>query len=181
MPNTFELYGIPVLQLHLEPREPIEVGELTNALNAVASQYENFTRAKGLERAGDAKLLVSSVSPGSIDINFVLEVAAVVATFAPVIDAADVLTRFAEHVRNLLDYFGGEKAGPETTSVSVRDCNDAINMVAPIANHGGNQTFNIINGPVVLNVGRTDQREARKITESAARKKAELQFPNSEC
>jgi hypothetical protein len=58
----------PVLQFHLEPQEPIEVYELTGALGSLARQYQVFAVANSLsEKAGDARLLVSSVKPGSID------------------------------------------------------------------------------------------------------------------
>src|ERR1700704_62512 len=50
----------PCLQLHLEPSEPIEVSELTGALGALARQNQLA------KKPSDARLLVSSVAPGSI-------------------------------------------------------------------------------------------------------------------
>jgi hypothetical protein len=60
----------PCLQLHLEPSEPIEVSELTGALGALARQYQGFAVQNQLaKKPSDARLLVSSVAPGSIDIS----------------------------------------------------------------------------------------------------------------
>jgi len=57
----------PCLQLHLEPSEPIEVSELTGALGALARQYQTFAVQNQLaKKPSDARLLVSSVAPGSI-------------------------------------------------------------------------------------------------------------------
>src|SRR5690349_22789822 len=60
----------PRSQLHLEPREFMEVSELTAALGALSRQYQSFAVENRLaKKASDARLLVSSVSPGSIDIS----------------------------------------------------------------------------------------------------------------
>ena len=70
--------NVPLLQLHIEPDEPIEVEELTGALGALSRQYQDFATAEGLTgKAGNARLLVSNVSPGSIDINLLPDLTAV--------------------------------------------------------------------------------------------------------
>ena len=178
----------PTLQFHIEPDEPIEVAELTSALDAVGSQYDLFSKENEIPAIAEAKLLVSSVSPGSIDINFVLGLAGtasptffhVASTMAPYVDAVEVLQKFGSHLKSLLSFFRSEEKQDLPPRVTVRDCDDAINLVSPIAKHGGSQTFNIINGPVVMNLGGTDQYEARRIASAAARHKAKLQFPLSE-
>jgi hypothetical protein len=76
----------------------------------------------------------------------------------------------------LIDLFSSEK--PET-GVTLRDCEDAINISNPIAQHGGVQTFNIVQDQRVTNVFITDTRTARRVVENAASKKAELQAPDS--
>src|ERR1700730_11312641 len=111
----------PVLQVHLEPQEPIRVSELTAALGSLARQYEGFAVQTGLiARAADAKLLVSSVAPGSIDISLLPDwetTTAVVGTplFIPLIDKFEVLKKFAEHIKALIDYFSGETTKSEIT------------------------------------------------------------------
>jgi hypothetical protein len=174
--------GSPILQIHLEPQEPIEVAELTAALGSLARQYQGFAVENGLsQKTADARLLVSSVAPGSIDISllpdWVTAAAASGPLLMPLIDKFEILQKFAKHIKALLDYFGGEKTKSE---VSIRDCDDAINIAKPIAQHGGEQTFNVFNGPVSVTVLRTDTRQARQLIESAVRQKAELQASKPE-
>src|SRR6266849_725904 len=99
----------PRLQLHMEPREPIEIRELTDALGSLARQYQDFAVENNLaERSVDARLLISSVSPGSIDINFVpdLMFAAKQAgpLLAPLIDQMGLIVKFGAHLKALIDF-----------------------------------------------------------------------------
>jgi hypothetical protein len=166
----------PVLQLHLEPQEPIEVYELTGALGSLARQYQVFAVANSLsEKAGDARLLVSSVKPGSIDISFLpdwLDTATMGGLLIRFIDKYEVIQNFAKQIRELLDFFGGQKS---KANISVSDCDDAINIVKPTAAHGGTQTFNVFNGPVSLNVLSVNTSQARQIIERATTEKLALQ------
>jgi hypothetical protein len=68
----------------------------------------------------------------------------------------------------------------ETGDVSVKDCDDAINIVKPIANHGGTQTFNTIHGGITYNILTMDTSEASKIMEAALHQKALLQNSDAE-
>lgn len=172
----------PILQLHLEPDAPIEVSELTEALDALSHQYQIFATAEGHARPGVARLLVSNVAPGSIDINFVPDLGSLGALVGPMLDQLELLTKFAEQIRRLIDVF--RRRDTEATDaggdVTIGQCEDAINITAPIANHGGTQTLNIINGPVVQNIHIMNQAEAREVSERAQREKARLQSPQSE-
>jgi len=160
------------LQLHIEPQHPIVLNDLTAALGSLARQYQDFALERDFaKRVADAKLLVASAQPGSIDISLVPELAALIAQ-------AEVIEKFAGHIKWLLDLFQGPGAG--TADVSIKDCDDAINIVKPIAEEGGEQTFNVINGEVTVNVLTVDANDARKIVEGAAQRKAVLQFPEAE-
>jgi hypothetical protein len=167
----------PILQLHLEPREPMEVAELTAALGSLARQYQTFAVANGLsEKASDARLLVSSVQPGSIDISLLpdwLDAATLGGLLMPLIDKYEMIQKFAEQIKGLLELFGGEKKS--TAEVSISDCDDAVNIVKPVAEHGGLQTFNVFNGPVSVNVLTTTTNQARQIIEGATAQKIALQ------
>ena len=89
------------LQLHIEPQEPIEVYELTAALSALSRQYNLYVdRQRYFEKAGDARLLVSSVSPGSIDINFVPDLSSAIAFAAPIVSDLKVVSDFAGHIKS---------------------------------------------------------------------------------
>lgn len=170
------------LQLHLEPKEPIEVYELTGALTALGRQYNLYVnRQRYFEKAGDARLLVSSVYPGSIDINFVPDLASAIAVAAPVVSDLKVVSDFAEHIKFFINKFlPGKEAEAASDDVTVRDCDDAINIVKPIAEHGGTQTINVYKGPVIQNHITIDATKARSVVENASRQKALLQFPQAE-
>jgi hypothetical protein len=102
--------GDPVLQLHLEPSRPIEVSELTAALGSLARQYEDFALANGLaEKAADARLLVSTVVPGSIDISLLSDWASVVVTaplFASLVERYELIEKFGKHIKKTYDRRG---------------------------------------------------------------------------
>ncbi|HUP78330.1 MAG TPA: hypothetical protein VM260_07165 [Pirellula sp.] len=163
------------LKLHLEPEKSIEVAELVDALGALSREFRNFCVTQNLtENTAEARLLVSSVSPGSIDISFLPELAATAGALLPVMDQFEVVRKFAEHIKWLLDGFlspGGEKVSP---NVSASQCDDAINIVKPIANNGGTQSFTAIHGDVYLNILQVSAPDARRITNNAAKLKAEL-------
>jgi hypothetical protein len=124
----------PRLQLHMEPREPIEVKELTDALGSLARQYQDFAVENNLAaKTSDARLLVSSVSPGSIDINFVPDLVFAAAQagplLAPLIDQVDLIVKFGGYLKSLLDFFKKEEKAL-TEAISVKDCDDAVNILS---------------------------------------------------
>lgn len=154
-------------------------------MNSIARQYQVFVAKSDGETKG-GKLLVSSISPGSIDISFLPEMAVIAAaSVAPVADQIKVVNDFANHLKWLLDKFLPKPASSIPLSadpeVSVRDCDDAANIVKPIADNGGSQTFNTFNGvhaPVmILNIQVAD---ARGVYENAKQMKHLLQFPQAE-
>lgn len=140
----------PYLQFHLEPGEHIEVSELTGALAALARQYQTFAVENQLaKKPSDARLLVSSVAPGSIDISLYPDLVAYLAALpmlAPLIDKADLIAKFGKTLKSLFELFTKKKESEAGDAITIKDCDDAINIVKPIANHGGTQTFNVING-----------------------------------
>ena len=164
----------PPLQLHIEPEQPIEVTELTNALAALARQFEIYAVEESLTaRAKDAKLLVTSVRPGSIDIGLWPDFATLGTLLAPLMPLDKVLG-FATKLKGLVDAF---KTKPPTSEVTVRDCEDVGAIMAPIAHNGGTQTFNVFNGTVYHPVLHVTGEEALQALGNAARAKALIQHP----
>jgi hypothetical protein len=165
----------PVLQVHLEPREPIEVSELTDALGSLARQYQDFAVETGLiAKAADARLLVSNVAPGSIDISLLPDWISMVTVgfIAPLIDKYELLEKFAKRLKAIIDFFKGES---KEARISIKDCDDAINIVKPIAAHGGTQTINVIREQHIHPVIVLNTENARQVIGAATRKKSELQ------
>lgn len=173
----------PCLQLPLEPSEPIEVSELTGALGALARQYQAFAVENQLaKKPSDARLLVSSVSPGSIDISLYPDLVAYLAAlpmFAPLFDKAELIGKFGKTLKALFELFT-KKESEAGDDISVKDCDDAINIVKPIANHGGTQTFNVIKGDIILNILTMSASQASEILEVATHRKALLQNSDAE-
>lgn len=169
------------LQLHLEPKQPIEVATLTAAMNSIARQYQIFaSRNDYVARISDAKLLVSSVRPGSIDISFLPDIATALAAGAvSVIDQLKVVNDFGGHLKWLLERFMPSKGAPKADEPTLRDCDDAINIVKPIADNGGSQTFNTFNGVIHQPVIVLNMIDAKEVLETAGRIKHELQFPRA--
>jgi hypothetical protein len=174
----------PCLQLHLEPGEPMEVSELTGALGALARRYQAFAVENQLaKKPSEARLLVSSVAPGSIDISLYPDLMSHLAAapmFAPLLDKAELITKFGKGLKALFALFAKRKEGEAGDDVTVKDCDDAINIVKPIANHGGTQTFNTINGGVTHNILTMNASEASKIMTTAIHQKALLQDSDAE-
>jgi hypothetical protein len=164
------------LQLHLEPNSPLEIGELTGALNAFAHQYQVFALAqpRGEETLG-GRLLVASVAPGSIDVNFIPLLVATAQPLLPMIDPAVTLAKFASSVMGLVAMFAKKDKGDRDPTV--RDCDDAINILKPIAQNGGSQTFNVYNNSAIYQSVTISDEMAKEAIEGALRKRAELQIP----
>jgi hypothetical protein len=134
------------------------------------------------DKAAEARLLVSSVSQGSIDIRFLIDLAGAAqlpALLPGMIDKAELLLKFAEKIKHLLDYFLGETPSA-AKAVTVKDCDDAINVIGPIAEAGGVQNISIHKGDVNFTVLQVNAQEARKIVEAAANERALLAAPSSE-
>jgi hypothetical protein len=133
-------------------------------------------------RPSSARLLVPSVSPGSIDINFVPDLSSALIFATPIISDLQIVSDFAGHIKWLLEKFLHLEAThvEDKREITVRDCDDATNIVKRIAEHGGSQAFNVYNGPVVQNIITYTVSVARSIVEDAARHKAQLQFPQAE-
>ena len=98
----------------------------------------------------------------------------------PLIDAASLVEKYVSHLSALLSWFQSGGTEKPFKAITVKDCDDAINIVKPVAESGGTQTFNTIHGGVTINMLQTTAEDARKIIEGAARAKAALQLPDAE-
>lgn len=170
----------PLLRLHMEPGGPIEVSELTGTLSALAHQYQVLAASEGIVgKPVDARLLVSSVSPGSIDINFVPDLVAAGALLAPLVETVERLEKFGSYLARLIRFFSDEpktKVDDIPVSITARDCDDAISIAQPIANHGGNQNVSIVNNTFVFSpVLEMDAAAAQSVVRGASFAKLFLQ------
>lgn len=171
-----------LLKLHLEPENSIEVAELVDALGALSREFRSFCVSRDLTtNPNEARLLVSSVSPGSIDISFLPELAAITTgALLPVIEQLALVRKFAEHIKWLLDGFLSRSSDESAAESSITECDDAINLVKPIANNGGNQTITVVKGDQITNILNITGNEARRITNNAAKARARLKGQEQE-
>ena len=148
----------PYLQLHLEPSEHIEVSWLANT--------KRLPFKIKSQRSPPTRLLVSSVAPGSIDISLypdLVDYLAALPMLAPLFDKAELIAKFGKTLKSLFELFKKKKETEVGDEVTIKDCDDAINIVKPIANHGGSQTFNVIHGGVTMYVLTMTAPEASEI------------------
>ncbi|GEM_PF-1707643 len=166
------------LRLHIETLHSIPVEELSGSLNAYGRQYQDFAVKEGLAtKPADAKLLVSSVSRGSIDIAFIPELAAIGMTMLPLIEQGTLMVKFADQLIALNRHFQGGSTDNTSTAVTVSDCDDVANIVSPVADNGGTQNITVINGGVTVNQITVTQDQAKKIRQVARATKEALSVP----
>lgn len=173
-----EVLDHPPFQLHIEPDQPIELGDMLKALGSVEHQFEQFVARQGIGPAKEAKLLVSSVKPGSIDIGLLPDFATMGSILAPAMVYSAPVLKFIASLKDLLDKF--KKKGDPVEGTTVKDCNDAINITRPVASSGGSQTFNVYNGTVYQPVLHVSAPEAREIMQRATEQRALLEAGDNE-
>ncbi len=167
-----EVLDHPPFQLHIEPKTPIELPDLLRCLAAINHQFEVFVVREGLAPASDAKLLVSSVKPGSIDIGLLPDITTLGTMIAPVLVYSPPVLKFLTSLKSLIDKF---RTKPDSSAVSVKDCSDVIAITKPIASSGGSQTFNSYTGDVYMPVFHISAADAKDILGIASEVKAEIE------
>lgn len=156
----------PPFQLHIEPDQPIELDDMLRCLSAVGHQFQIFAASEGLSASKDAKLLISSVKPGSIDIGLLPDLSTLGTLLAPALVYSPHVLKFMTALKTLVDKF---RAKPDLASTSVRECSDVVAILKPTATAGGSQTFNVHNGdnhyhPVLI-VNAVESREIIQIAQ----------------
>lgn len=170
------------LQLHIEPERSVEASDLAKALRSIERQYELFALREGIvTRPSQAILRVSSFKPGSLDIFFNPEIVGSLTGFEPLAAGLMTIVKFGESLKKLLELFKSDKkpSADAGSSITVKDCDDAINIAAPIAKHGGIQIFNNITNHGTINLLAVSQKDAIEIMEGASATKAKLREPES--
>jgi hypothetical protein len=166
-----------LFQVHIEPRSPIEVADLTNLLTSIDRQYQKFSR--NLKYRTGGRLLVASVTSGSIDINLIPDLmTANIPFLMPLIDNAKLFLEFGKNLKSLFDFVRSKEA--KVPLLTLNDCDDAKNIVAPVAKRGGVQIFNVIQGSdtkPIINITGDDAIIIFGAAENLRREIAEREFP----
>lgn len=191
MAQTLELEGKeipPALNLHIEPKTPIELQDMLASLATIGKRFDSYARHELDDRFVDnPKLFVSSIKPGSIDISLVPDLldigkaAAGAVAAVGVNDAVEAVKNFGEGIKKLLQLFSKPVSAQEAEDISIKDCDDAVNIVKPIASAGGVQNFNVNNvaGNQIF-IFQLNSSDASKVVENALTHKATLLLPEVE-
>ena len=171
--------------IHLEPDRPIELPHLLDGLNSVGDEYQKYSRMiLGITDKTASKLYVGSVKPGSIDIFLQPELiesvkaGLAIATSAGPVDAANALLDFTKRLGSLLDLF---KAKPNPEDITIRECDNAINISRNVVEAGGQLTLNFVNiDGDSEQTHRLGGPEARRVFTNASEARAILKLPSAE-
>jgi hypothetical protein len=90
------------------------------------------------------------------------------------LDKLEHVQAFAKRIKALLDWFTEKSEPPASSELSIRDCDDAMNIAKPIANHGGTQNFFVVHPGGTANVFAMSSRQAQTIIEHAKKRRGEL-------
>lgn len=173
------------IAIHIEPKRPIELPKLLANLASVGSEYQLYSKnILGTSGKDASKLYVGSVKPGSIDIFLqpefldMAKAGLVIATSSGSIDATSAVLDFGKHLTKLLNKF---KSKPNPTDITIRECDNAMNMAQNVVESGGTQTINYINVQGDFQpLYEMDAESAHRVFENAAETKAILKLPAAE-
>jgi hypothetical protein len=127
-----------ILSLKINNKNPLELNELTNSLNALAKEYDYFVKNEFGYTKIDRKLEIKKLEQGSL----IIDLAAVA---IPLMDNVNVIYDFGKHLIDTLDHFVG-KTKTDLPVTSKRTCDNLNNFINPIANDiGSSITININN------------------------------------
>lgn len=155
------------VELNLETKQPIEIGDFVSVFTSISSQYDKFVQDNYPELRQEARIFVTELRPGSIHADLI---PVVVATLAPVIDDIRkvIVSRFVGYlVDRITTYF---KVGGRVTEASKSDLADFLGTVQAIANDSDG---NISIEAAVFEDGKKEIRAALRFTTNQARQARE--------
>lgn len=119
----------PSLVITLHHGGPIELGVLTDSLQALASQFARFADARGIGINGDeVRLHVKEIRSGSI----IVELVALAAIVPLAITHTSAVLDFAVKLAETVKYFRAEKADPPD-DLKPKDAQELSRLVGPTA------------------------------------------------
>lgn len=173
------------LVFHIKPERPIALKNMLKGLKAVGNEHSLYCKnILKISRQKRPKLFIKSIKPGSIDILLQPEIIAQVADSAVGMAALEsgtyYLSDFAQRLYNKLKGFGKPPSEKFLQNISMRDCDNAINIGSINTNAGGITIINI-NQPdgTKENIGKLSAHESRQIVDNASKAKASLKLPES--
>lgn len=92
-----------ILRIHISNSKPVEVADFTRTMNAFGTMFSCFAQKNGKSKEeANARLYVSKIAEGSIDIHLV---ELVTASMIPFMENANLIIEFAKHIKSIYDYY----------------------------------------------------------------------------
>lgn len=131
-----------VLRIHIKNSQPVDVSDFTKTMSAFGSLFSNFAQKNGKSKEeANAKLYVSKIIEGSIDIHLV-ELASL--AVIPFVENSNLILDFAKHIKSIYDYFVLSKGDePELNVPELKGVHDMVSI--PANDRNGLMTVQVIN------------------------------------
>jgi hypothetical protein len=156
------------IRFELRNSVPVDLSDLTTALNAFGEAYQDYVVSAGFESTrGNVRLFVKEIRSGSIIAD--LKSMADQASF--VLDHLDTIAGFTTHFNDVLQWFLLAGAVKIAQPPSKREAVQAIQVTEPVAKDGGAQLFVNVGGDVHVHhhYAPYDSQQANAIQNSARR------------
>ena len=135
------------LSLRLNNKSPIELNTLTNSLNALAKEYDSFTRSEFNLTKTDRKLEIKKLEQGSLVIDLV-------SVIIPQMQEVNTVLTFGKYFLQGLQFFLAKDNDTVASSFSKTTCNNFSSFVDMAANDKGSnisiQVTNSNNTPLYI-------------------------------
>ena len=131
-----------VLRIHIKNSQPVDVSDFTKTMSAFGTLFSNFAQKNGKSKEeANAKLYVSKIIEGSIDIHLV-ELASL--AVIPFVENSNLILDFAKQIKSIYDYFVLSKGDePELNVPELKGVHDMVSI--PANDRNGLMTVQVIN------------------------------------
>lgn len=170
---TAELKQV-VLNIEIKNHEPLELTELTKSLIALSNQYNLNAEKNGYSQTErNAKLYVKKIESGSVLLDLI-EFGS--SSVIPFMESTNTIIGFAQFLGDTIQYFLKSKG--EKPELSIQDCRDISQIVAPIAKDNSSQlNVNVtVNGNVTnyVSINSNDSNALQNIMKREIKERLEL-------
>lgn len=160
------------LTIKIQNRDPVELGDLTQGLFALADEYRRFMPRHDTARFsadGDCRLYIKAVRSGSIEIDLV----AMAPLALPFMENSNTVLDFFGYLRAGLEWLSGRDVAPPQPALEKPNLENFSKLVNVVAKDRGAQ-YVVINQTNNFYINST---EARAIRESADDEISKLKEP----
>jgi hypothetical protein len=121
----------PHIELHVDTKQPIELGDFVAGFTSISGQYDKFIRANFPDLEGESRIFIREVRAGSIEADLIPWA---VKGLSAVINVMDQVLIVEQFVRTYGERLSGYFRGHPDPNASNSDLKDFMGGVAAIAN-----------------------------------------------